>query len=227
MKKRKGGVVISNTDQRVPVNTAQQNPLKMLAEALVFGPSEAIERQEAGGQSSFVGSDTLPTDMEPLETKSVLERLGVRFLGEVPDDSIFQYVELPAGWKKVLTAEPRLSMLVNADGRERARIFYKAAFYDRRATLLLETRYTYRDILNRSAFDGTLLNDTEPIVALVTDGCGEGVGEERILWTSEEFDPPQERLERFRAWHVARKQAEAWLDENFPQWRDPLAYWDE
>lgn len=218
---------MSNTENRAPVNTTRQDSLMMLAEALVFGPSEAIYRQEAEGQRSFVGSETLPTDMGSPETKSVLEKLGVRFLGEVPDDPIFQYVEFSEGWKKVPTAEPRLSMLVDTNGRERARIFYKAAPYDRRASLLLETRYTYRDILNRSAFDGTLLNDTEPIVAFVTDGCGEGVGEERILWTSEEFDPPQERLERFRAWQAARKQAEAWLDENFPQWRDPLAYWDE
>ncbi|MDP3917651.1 MAG: hypothetical protein Q8Q30_00550 [Candidatus Woesebacteria bacterium] len=90
----------------------------------------AIMDQESAGQQSFVSSDTLPTD---LRGKEVLEAEGVKFLGPVEGDDIFQYVELPEGWKKVPTDHSMWSNLVDGAGRIWASIFYKAAFYDRSA----------------------------------------------------------------------------------------------
>lgn len=90
----------------------------------------AIMDQESAGQQSFVSNDTLPTD---LRGKEILEAAGVKFLGVVEDDDMFQYVELPDGWKKVPTDHSMWSNLVDEQGRVRASIFYKAAFYDRSA----------------------------------------------------------------------------------------------
>jgi len=90
----------------------------------------AIMDQESAGQQSFVSSDTLPTD---LRGKEILEAAGVKFLGVVEDDDMFQYVELPDGWKKVPTDHSMWSNLVDEQGRVRASIFYKGAFYDRSA----------------------------------------------------------------------------------------------
>ena len=100
-------------------------------------PSAAIERQEARGQQSFVASETLPTDMSP-EDKQALDAAGVEFLGVVEDDPIFQYAKLPEGWEKRRTDHSMWSDLVDSDGEVVARIFYKAAFYDRSAHLYLK-----------------------------------------------------------------------------------------
>lgn len=109
----------------------KEDGLDALMRALGTGDSSrAIYDQEADGQQSFVSSTTLPTD---LCGKEILEAAGVKFLGVVEDDDIFQYVELPDGWKKVPTDHSMWSNLVDEQGRVRASIFYKAAFYDRNA----------------------------------------------------------------------------------------------
>lgn len=92
--------------------------------------SRAIYDQEAAGQRSFVQSMTLPTK---INGQNVLEAAGVKFLGQVEGDDLFQYVELPQGWKFEPTDHSMWSKLVDSQGRERASIFYKAASYDRRA----------------------------------------------------------------------------------------------
>ena len=86
----------------------QQKPRKedgmdLLIRGLETGDSSrAIMGQESDGQRSFVQSTTLPTDMR--DAKVILEAAGVKFLGVVKDDPMFQYVELPNGWKKVATS---------------------------------------------------------------------------------------------------------------------------
>lgn len=125
--------------QRRPVHSTQQehDPLWLLLDAQAHGIGPTIERQEANGQASFVASTTLPVDMSAAD-RELLEQSGVQFGEPVPGDSLFQYVELPAGWSKRGTDHSMWSELVDADGNVRARIFYKAAFYDRRATLYAE-----------------------------------------------------------------------------------------
>src|SRR3989338_5248098 len=96
-------------DKRAVGNTTKQvqdDPMGFLACAMVMGGSEAILHQEASGQRSFVGSDTLPTDIgrhSDYDAKAILEAAGVKFLGVVEGDDMFQYVEFPPGWKKVAT----------------------------------------------------------------------------------------------------------------------------
>jgi len=105
-------------------------------------PSNGILKQEKEGQKSFINSTTLPTQLggfsqDQFSVKKQLETFGVIFKGPVPDDELFQYVILPAGWKKVETDHSMWSKLLNEKGKEIASIFYKAAFYDRDAFLSL------------------------------------------------------------------------------------------
>jgi hypothetical protein len=150
---------------KAPVNTTKEvkdNPLGFLAEGMTRGASEAIENQEAQGQTSFVNSETLPTDMHG-NARDVLEKAGVKFGEKVEGDEMFQYVELPAGWKKVSTSHSMWSNLVDEKGRVRAAIFYKAAFYDRSAHLSVNQRYGY-------SFDYEREQKEHVGVANVTDG---------------------------------------------------------
>lgn len=98
--------------------------------AVIASTSGGILQQEAEGQQKFVNSSTLPVNSPWPE----LEALGVKRLGKrMTEDSLFEQVELPDGWKKVPTDHSMWSDLVDGDGNKVASIFYKAAFYDERA----------------------------------------------------------------------------------------------
>ncbi len=100
----------------------------------------AVLAQEKRGQQNLVNSSQIPRRINPKNGKALLEAAGVKFLGADPNDDLFQNVELPSGWKKVATDHDMHSNLVDETGKVRAGIFFKAAFYDRRAdmTVVLE-----------------------------------------------------------------------------------------
>jgi len=104
---------------------------------MLMGTSGAIEAQESRGQGELVQSDVLPVKFMGPSPFELIKSKGGKILGPVPDDSIFQYVQLPAGWKKVPTEHSMWTNLVDEAGREVANIFYKAAFYDRSAFIRL------------------------------------------------------------------------------------------
>lgn len=193
-------------DKRAPINTrSEHDPLLFLATAMAMGGSGAIEHQEAQGQRSFVNSDTLPTDMRE-GCKEALEKLGAKFLGPVEGDPLFQYVELPKGWSKNPTDHSMWSKLMDEKGRERGSIFYKAAFYDRKAHMHLNLRYVIEQDYDRK----------DAVVYRIQRG-------DEVVHVLEAI-PYGER--RWEASDIARKTTEAWLAEHYPDWQDPTAYWD-
>ena len=100
-----------------------------LGRALSLGdPNRAIEAQEQQGQDELVEADVLPV-MGIAE----VEALGVEVLDIVEGDELFVYVKLPEGWKKQPTSHSLWTEVVDAEGKIRARVFYKAASYDRKA----------------------------------------------------------------------------------------------
>lgn len=173
--------------------------------------SDAIMSQEAAGQTSFVSSDTLPSEMQ-YDTRAVLEVAGVKFLGIVEDDPLFQWVELPPGWKKVPTDHSMWSNLVDDKGRKRASIFYKAAFYDRSAHIGAKRRYNYR--IDYDKLDAGIAQ------AVVTDG-----GNEIHRTSAVEFVNDDSRA-RYDSQDSAHGEAKAWLAEHYPDWENAAAYWD-
>jgi len=124
-------------------NVFKDDGMSVLLDALLGNnPGREIEASEARGQASFVKSDVLPAAMEP-EYRKILEDAGVVFGDIVPDDDLFRYVTLPEGWHKEPTDHNMWSELRDEKDRVRAMIFYKAAFYDRRADLRCERRFGY------------------------------------------------------------------------------------
>jgi hypothetical protein len=94
-----------------------------------------IEQQERDGQASLSANNRLPQEMDD-RTRGLLETRGVVF-GDVVDD-IFLTCTLPAGWKIVPTDHSMWSHLMDENDNRIATIFYKAAFYDRRAFMRAE-----------------------------------------------------------------------------------------
>jgi len=176
------------------------------------GDPDKILQQEADGQRSFIESDTLPSRMScsDLDVNAILQAAGVKFCGIVKDDPIFQYVELPQGWKKVATEESRWSKLLDDKDRDRASIFYKAAFYDRSAYLTLSFRFRFRPDYDQQ--------DKGIAVARVVD-CG------KVVYTTELIALPG-GSERYSLINQVNQMAIDWLNQNYPDWQNPGAYWD-
>lgn len=115
------------------VDNTEKNPRP---DWVLGGDPGAIENQEALGQKQLCESDVLPMQCDK-KTQETLESMGVIFKEQIKDDPLFREVILPAGWKKQKTDHSMWSDLVNEKGVKVASIFYKAAFYDRSAFIIL------------------------------------------------------------------------------------------
>jgi hypothetical protein len=184
--------------------------------AIVASTPGGIERQEAAGQTAFVGTPhTLPKECP----EEQLRKLGFTF--GPPVDDLFLVAYFPPGWSKKATDHAMWSDLLDAKGRKRAAIFYKAAFYDRSAHMQLMRRYVADGQYLKA--DGTVFNwakDNERDLAqkraaVIDHATGEA------LWFSE---PWPER--NYTAGDIPQQEAKKWLAEHFPEHEDPTAYWD-
>lgn len=194
---------------------------------LVAATLGGIEAQEKRGQEDLCNGTKarLPIDGAIAE-QSKYEAMGIQFDKRSDDPSeIFIGVTLPTGWQITPTEHSMWSNLTDDKSRERASIFYKAAFYDRSAHVRLNNRYSY---------------DAQPVggwengsgagsqyQGVVTD-CGKVIF--RTMPTSAQPSYNQSDNTALTEWFTKRdgksKEAEAWLNEQFPNWKDPLAYWD-
>ncbi|MGW3410291.1 hypothetical protein [Streptomyces sp. NPDC000888] len=113
--------------------------------ALATGDASAvIEGQERAGQHQLVNSDRLPVEIQSgCGDTAAFEALGFAFDEPDPSDSIFRPATLPEGWKREGSDHDMWSYVVDELGRRRVAIFYKAAFYDRRAFMRLNTLAGY------------------------------------------------------------------------------------
>lgn len=172
--------------------------------ALGFLAALCPEVQEVQGQHELVASELLPTKMD--RQRDAFEKLGFVFGAPVAGDNLFQEAKLPAGWTKRRTDHPMWSEIVDAQGRVRVSIFYKAAFYDREAFMRLASRYR----IDASYDDG-------PISVEVKDG-------DKVIWTSEVVTCEPSKAYDTR--QALRAQAATWLDENRPNHEDPILAWE-
>jgi hypothetical protein len=125
-------VGIDNTTKRFRDGADQA---ALLAEGIVTGsPSGLIERRERDGQRRIVNSDRLPTDCGD---RPPWLALGFTFGDPDPADPLFMPATLPPGWQRQATGDSMGSVIVDTLGRKRVRIFYKGAFYDRKAHMNL------------------------------------------------------------------------------------------
>lgn len=114
------GVTNTARDDRHPEWLAGRNPA-------------AIEAQEARGQAELARSGLLPTKVVGA-TEDDLRADGIALGDPLEDDPLFRPATLPDGW--AVRPDPGHAMwseVIDDADRPRWLIFYKAAFYDRRA----------------------------------------------------------------------------------------------
>lgn len=195
----------------------KDDPLFLLIDAMLYqeegkSPSLAIEQSEKRGQSILVQSEVLPKKCN-YGTREQFENMGIIFKEDA--DDLFVYVTLPDGWRKEKTDHAMWSKLIDNNGRERASIFYKAAFYDREAFLNIERRYRVSSY-ESSDKDGNIVSG-EVATHFAT----------YILDAGKPIKLIAVRLKEYKGDEVYKNERDAiaWLSENYPDSDNPLAYW--
>jgi hypothetical protein len=202
-------------DRKVPTNTAAAE----VRRDWLFGRNpEAIEAQEARGQREAVASDTLPTE----GLADVAAACGMKVIGPVDGDEMFSLVEMPPGWTKRATSHAMWNEVVDEKGRARAKFFYKAAFYDRRADIRAVRRFS----IGRDYSEGP--REAGELVSVVKDG-------DREVYRTESVKDPSRREGASREdWRESDRLAKAQLEEctawltaaGYPDFTNAGAYWE-
>lgn len=181
-------------------------------------------QQEREGQTQLVNLPILPSVMDPDGAKEYLESLGVIFVA-LTDDLMFWYVWLPDGWEVAPSFNPMLSVLLDDQGRERARIFYKASWYDRHAWLALISRYNLRETYGEEIIrKNTSAYTMERMIA--DGGCVLLASGTDICTLRAEVPEGMDRKERHQIHKRLLQEAYELLEVCYPKYRDPFAYWD-
>lgn len=197
-----------------------------------------IEAQEKRGQIDQSFAETLPIEgTEPGKNREMFEKLG--FVFGNPTDGIFVQAKFPAGWRKQATSHSMWSNLLDDKGRKRGMIFYKAAFYDRSAHISLNVRFTRNRIMldakREEIFDrstGEYANGKHGAQNVfdhfvVTDNATNEIAFDGEIVSRPDWSnrPEAEKIQAQA--DAAGEKCEQWLKQNYPDWKSPLAYWDE
>jgi hypothetical protein len=175
-------------------------------EAFVMSLPGSIERSEKQGQQEVVENTLIPKDIGNGSLADLL-RLGFTMVNEDADE-LFYEMRLPESWK--LVADPEHSMysyILDSTGAKRASLFYKAAFYDRRADLSFLVRYQV------NAYD-SVENEPDHFAVSVYDNKEGKVVKSFGTRPHKDYDNPKPQ------------EARDWLAATYPEHRNPFAYWD-
>jgi hypothetical protein len=174
---------------------------------LVASTPSGIEAQEKRGQEALGASTNMPKKMSP--NREALEALGFEFGDDV--DDLFVSAKLPEGWTRTATEHSMHSDILDEQGRRRVGIFYKAAFYDRRADAHLVSRFRVTSLYP----EGDRRIEENEMLPVVVEDAGVGIhrlGEAKYIGDWEIRDRLYE-------------EGEVWLNENRPGWDDPVKGW--
>lgn len=166
---------------------------------LATGDIEAvIGAQEKAGQRQLVHSDRLPADLNG-DSQSDFEALGFQLGDPDPADPMFRPATLPAGWRKEGSEHDMWSYVVDELGRRRVGVFYKAAFYDRKAHMNIKSLRAY---VTECVYNGT------PIVTDATWATRQAVAEAATKEAAYEEEKRQFWAERDDTKYAAEHEAE-------------------
>lgn len=200
-------------------------------------PSNAeLQLDSIAAQEEFIASPQMPIFITNLFTthyptssidkaKETYKKLGF-FIPEILpaeyeeaiSDQVFIIALLPDNWKKHPTSHTNISCVKDEKNRTRIRIYLKNTRIDRFAHSIILSRYTIEDKLEL----GDPITDHK-IKYQVIDRSNDNV----IFETSTASQSSAEDFIQFvNNNYVLKMDTHKWMDENFPEWKDPFAYWD-
>ena len=193
-------------------NKEEIDALMMFAR-IMSGEKNIVEHMESEGQQYAVSNTMMAKRMRP--SIEEWENLGFRFT-DIPGDSVLCEATMPEGWSMRATSHSMWNEIIDENGMKRGSMFYKAAFYDRSAHMMLEHRYGVCTIYVDEEQTTREVYFGDSNEKLFVAGQVYMSGEE----SREEAKAKYEELDRLE--DLARKYG----DENYPDWRNVHAYWD-
>lgn len=212
-------------------------------------PSESILDQEARGQAELVASAQIPRQMHDVD-REILESWGLKMNFDDITDPLFVPCELPEGWSRTGSPHSMHSYIVDEKGRQRVGMFYKAAFYDRRAWARVIRRYrvdSNYDIedafckkhdIHRYDYEGDILVPTQNLI--VDFGRLIGTGDDArpvVIFATPVFGfddlSDNEKLHgdrRSRELEIEQLRTsttQQWIAENLPNFDDAAKHWGD
>lgn len=188
---------------KTPTNTLYEvfNVPGVAADLLKQGVA-GLEAMEKKGQDEAVATTMLPAK---IYDKEEWEGLGFTFGDPDPKEPLWRPSTMPKGWSRKGSDHPMWTNLIDACGNCRGQFFYKASFWDRDALM----HGPYRRYVVGSDYDREPDRDHQAcnVIDRVTD---------RVVFMTE--------IHPYNG-GGAKKEAKAWLEENFPDYDDPAAYW--
>lgn len=152
---------------------------------------------------------------EDIECARVWKAMGFEFGPAV--DSVFRQARFPAGWKQKSTDHPMYSDFVDERGRKRLSMFFKTVAFASEAWVRFVRRFSVmRD------YDKEYVIRTRVLDAGVEVFSADPVE----LPSSNSVWSPEYVRARQSAEEEQRKVCRAWLEQNYPHYNDPTAYWD-
>lgn len=216
------------------IKNTSKNPM---IEWLFGGNPDAIERQEKQGQKEMIeasneGVQQLPAKGNGCNPTDIYKVLGFEVIGQSEGDPLFFDVKMKNGFSLKPTDHSMWNDLVDGKGRVRASIFYKAAFYDRDAFINpLKTRYNVRrkHFKSQKQYDDFYQERNETPIVFECVDCGKVIFTTTEKYFTEKYNKDKHH-EWWDAYHELEQQqtevAAKFLDSNFPNWPDSMAYWD-
>lgn len=116
-----------------PRDMSNVDPAAHLMGIMAGGQSDYITGMESQGQREVVQSESLPSESLRDGDDDALRALGLTLGEPYDDDPLFRPATLPEGWRREPTDHALWSRIVDERGIDRVLVFYKAAFYDRKA----------------------------------------------------------------------------------------------
>lgn len=225
---------LSGGDDKPITNTAKMHPAEHLVGAMNHAESTGttdgfIEGMEAAGQREFVkaAGSRLPTagTTSPAGYNDNVfdwSQWGIKIGNVVEGDDIWVEAELPEGWKIQATDHSMWSELVDDQGRKRAGIFYKAAFYDRSSHIRPDRRYQAHV---ESVNDNEYGLEADRMV-VIKDGGHEIHRFGPFVSKPEPEGATYAQRKEWCAYDMAEEAAKEYMKEHYPDYEDPAAYWD-
>jgi hypothetical protein len=179
---------------------------------------DGVLAAEAAGASAFVNAEVLPK-------QGIQDGVDAGLVEITSDaDDLFYNVKLPEGWeKKSGVPDPRHISLLDPKGNIRASIFYKAAFYDRKADMWWKKRFQASRFYSE--------NRDDPVRIVIIDRAGEFDAKKTDGAIVQDFGELPDMKKDYSAREKAEKklfaQANKWLKKNYPKHENVAAYWDE
>jgi hypothetical protein len=186
---------------------------------------QAVDEMGKQKQAQMARAERIPRrcNLKPEQ----LEALGF-VLGEDTGDRLFISATLPPGWEIRSSDHYMWSYVHDERGRCRASLFYKPDFWDQDAHISFSPRYS----VSVEPVGGW----KEPVKP--RQDIGYVKDEKQVIFATSPTDPEpgwkggesEEKRQLQLAWYAQKDQkgdeARAWLNERYPEWMNPLAYWE-